>query len=307
MSEPLFVFLGLPVTAYALGLVISLALCAILAYAGLKRKGFEPLALETFLLLMLPLGLLLGRGVYVLIRLNFFLGWPDALALRFWQGGYSVFGLILAFLLSGFLSARITKVSPNKLLDALSPYGLLMLGLARFCEGLSAQGFGQEVAASLRFFPLAVVNEYEEWRFAIFMLEGVAALIFALIVLWQKGRDGNQIRLTLILFFVSQILFESLREDEVLSWGFVKASQLLSAVGLFVIINMGLFGKQISAWRGPSHLALALFFILIFIIVGLEFAIDKTTLNINLIYLVFAACCAGLGLLAHRSAVKEPA
>lgn len=305
MSEPLFSLYGFPVTAYGLGIFLSLALCAVFAALHLKKQGFEPRTLETFLLFAIPLGVILGRAVYVLIRLNFFLGWENALALRFWQGGYSVWGVILAFLLAGVLTGKLLHIKPARLLDALAPGALLMLALSRFMEGFAGQGFGQEVPALLRFFPFAVVNEYEEWRYAVFVLEGLAALVFMLKVLRYKGEEGNKTRLALILFCAFQIVFESLREDEVLSWGFVKASQMFSAIGLYLILLGGLYFRGNSAWRAPRHLAQATFFLLIFVIVGLEFAIDKTTIDINLIYIVMTAVCLGLCLLVRHCAINK--
>jgi prolipoprotein diacylglyceryltransferase len=303
-DAPLFTLAGLPVTAYALGLALSLALSSALAARGLRVKGYAPRVVETFLLIALPLGLLLSRLAYVLIRLNFFLDWGEGLALRFWQGGYSMWGALAGFLLSADWAARMNHVAIAPLADALAPYGLLTLALGRGCEGLAGQGFGQLAPESLAFFPLAVVNEYEEWRFAIFLLEGAAALAFMLMVVRFRGAPGGRLRLAVILVCASQILFESLRADEVLSWGFVKASQLLGAAGLFLVMVYGLFIRRRNAWRAPSHLALAAFFLIIFVIVGLEFAIDKTTININLIYLTMAACCLGLAALALRASAE---
>lgn len=175
----LFTLAGLPVTAYALGLALSLAFSSALAARGLRKKGYAPRVVETFLLMAIPLGLLLSRLAYVLIRLNFFLDWGEGLALRFWQGGYSFWGALAGFLLSVYLAARVNNgVNAAKLADALAPYGLLML-------------------------------------------------------------------------------------------------------------------------------ALAAYFLIIFVIVGLEFAIDKTTININLIYLTMAACCLGLAALALRASTDR--
>lgn len=305
MSEPLFEVSGLPVTAYNLGLLVSLVMASVLAAIGLKKRGFEPRVLETFLIFVIPLGVILGRGMYVLIRLNFFLSWENALALRFWQGGYSIWGLILAFLIAGIFAAKRTGFRPSVLLDALVPYALLMLALGRFCEGFAGQGFGQEAPETLRFFPFAVINEYEEWRYAIFMLEGLAALLFILVVLKQEAGTGNGTRLAVILFCASQILFESLRKDEVLSWGFVKASQMFSAITLYALLVYGLYGHKNNAWKAPRHLAQAAFFLLIFVIVGLEFALDKTNIDTNIIYLVMAAVCLGLCLVTARCALKK--
>lgn len=305
MSEPLFYIGAFLVTAYGLGLFLSVGLVSVPACFHMKKQGFAPAVLETFLLFVLPLAVLLGRAMYVLIRLDFFLSWEGDLALRFWQGGYSVWGVILAFLLSGVLAAKALRLKPSALLDALAPFGLLTLALARLMDGFIGQGFGQIAPDFLSFFPVSVVNEYGEWRYAVFILEGAAALLFAYLITGSKAAPGGKARLALILFCAFQILFESLREDEVLSWGFVKASQLFSAVTLYLLLIEGLYLRGESAWKAPRHLAQAVFFLLIFVIVGLEFAIDKTTIDINLIYLVMTAVCVGLCLLVRHCAINR--
>ena len=302
MPEPLFMLGGLPVTAYALGMAISLSLVAFLVAAGLKRAGYPPRVAEVFLLIALPLGLLLSRLAYVLIRFYFFLGWGEGLAFRFWQGGYSVWGAVLGFLLAVGLTARANRVKAAPLNDLLMPYALKMLALGRFCEGLAGLGFGQEVPSGLAFFPIAVGNEYGEWRFAVFMLEGVAALLFALLAYrYPKQVPGDASRLALILFCAFQILFESLRKDEVLSWGFVKSSQVMGAAGLLILMVEGLFFRKKNSWRQPRHLALAGFALLVLLIAGLEYAVDKTSININLIYALMTGCCLGLCALTLRA------
>lgn len=284
------------ITPYSLALALALALASALAALWLKRKGYAPPVAETFLLLAIPLGLLLARLAYVLIRLGFFLGWGEGLAFRFWQGGYSLWGALSGFLLALPLTARLTGTDAARLGDELAPCGLLFLALGRLAEGLAGQGFGQIVPESLAFFPLAVINEYDEWRFAVFLLEGVAALAFLGIVLRRRGQPGDRLRLALILVCAGQILLESLRADEVLTWGFVKASQMLGAAGLLMMMVDGLFMRRRSRWRAPNHLALAVFFLLVLLIAGLEYAIDKTEMNINLIYALMAAACILLAL-----------
>ena len=215
MPGALFHLLGLPVTAYALGMAASLLLSAALLLLCAGRAGIPPKTAETFLLLALPLGLIAARLDYVLVRLPFFLGRGDGLAFRFWQGGTTLWGALAGFLLAARLSARLEHMETGRLLDAFAPAGLTLLALGRFCEGLAGQGFGEEALPQLSFFPFAVPNEWGEWRWAVFLLSGLAALLFILPVLRAKGlQPGGRARLALILVCAFQILFESFREDE---------------------------------------------------------------------------------------------
>lgn len=305
MILPLITLGPLAITAYSLGMALSALLASVLMMRGLKKAGYPPRVGETFLLFFIPLGLLLARLAYVLIRVNFFISYGEGLAFRLWEGGYSVWGVLLGFLLAGALTARRTGLPLAPLMDYLAPYALLFLALGRGMEGLAGLGFGQEVPPYLAWFPVAVGNEWGEWRYAVFLLEAAAALVFALLVMKTRpGAPGDRLRLGLILFLASQILFETLREDEVLSWGFVKASQLLSAIGLFLTLCWGLFLARVNTWKAPGHLALAAFFLLILGVTGLEFLIDKSDLNINLILGLMALCCLLLALLGLRCATR---
>ena len=298
MSQTLFNLFGLPITAYALGMTLSAALVIAFAFLHASRSSLILWVTETFIILAIPLCLLLARLIYVVIRLDFFMERGDGMALRLWQGGYTLWGAIPGFLLAGILTANLTGLKVARILDILAPAGLLMLALGRFCEGLSGQGFGEESSPGLSFFPFAVVNEYGEWRWAIFMLEGMAALLFMLILLKEKNLSpGGILRHALTLLCASQILFESLREDEFLRWGFVRLGQLLPAIILLLLLVTA--PKIKEGRRMPLPLAGAMFMLLILLITALEFALDKTALTTGLIYAMMFFAVLGLYLIVR--------
>lgn len=295
----LFTIGALPVTAYALGMALSLMACAVLTLVCFHRAGLPRVLAERFLLLALPLGYVLARLSYVLLRLPYFLERGDGMALRLWQGGYTLWGVLAALVLAGLITAKGHRASFGKTMDALAAPSLLLLALGRFCEGLAGMGFGQEATAAVSFFPFAVGNEWGEWRWTIFMLEGVAALVFLVIVIKHKGKAGDRFLLVLVLFCAFQILFESLREDEVISFGFVRAGQLLCAITLFALMACGLFRR--GGLKGKKIVSFIAYFLLIGVIVGMEFAIDKTNWPILLIYGLVLLSCMGLALVTGRA------
>lgn len=308
MNDALFSLLGLPVTAHGLGAAIALSACAILLLVHFQKSGLGQRTGEVFLLMALPLCLLLARTAFVLARVYFFLERADGLAFRLYQGGYTIWGALPGFLLAGLLSARACGQKAARVLDAAAPLGLLSIALLRFLEGLSQQGYGQEVGLPfLRFFPFAVMNEYGEMRHAVFVLEGLAALLFAL---WcwrfRPRRPGDSTRLALILFCAFQLLFESFREDEYLSWGFVRVGQLFSALTLFFLLLGGLFARgHQGSHRAPRHLLVTGFALLILLIIAIEFALDKTTLPTLLLYAVMSGACLGLFAITRAAALQK--
>ena len=131
-----------------------------------------------------------------------------------------------------------------------------------------------------------------------------AALLFLLLVLRRKSRQpGDRARLALILLCAFQLVFESLREDEFLRWGFVRVGQLIPAMILFCLLAYALFIKKTEGWRAPRHLAVTGFLLLAALVTALEFALDKTTLSVYLIYALMLAAVTGMYALARKAAV----
>ena len=102
-------------------------------------------------------------------------------------------------------------------------------------------------AEALQFFPLAVCNEWEEWNYALFLLEGLAAVVIFLILIASragKRRDGDQARVFLTLYASAQIVLEAMRRDSFLRWLFVRPSQLVSAMVLLGLIVFGVIRRS---------------------------------------------------------------
>ena len=306
MSGELFHILGLPVTGYALALAVSVLLVFLAARLGARKAGVTASQVDVFFIFALPLCLLLARLVFVLVRLPFFLDRADGLALRAWQGGYTIWGVFLGFFLAALIASRVSGSNLPRLLDHLAGPGLLLVALTRFAEGLSGQGYGGE--AAIHFFPLAVENEWGEWRWAVFMLEGAAALLFFFLVNRHKGRPGSKAILALTFYCAFQMLFESLREDEYLVWGFVRVTQLFSALTLAGLTARGLFGgARKYGWQPPRHLAISGFMLCILLIIILEFALDKTAISSFALYGAMLLACVFLFRITYIASVREAA
>ena len=206
-------------------LVIALGL---FAFMNRGRRG-----LLTQCLLIGALGTLLGailaKLVYYLAMIDFMImnGWLKSLV-DLTMGTFSYYGGVAGFCLGVALSARLTRQRPMELLDRFAPAGLLLAALARFGE-VTLEGVGIRDMLYWEhpehcFFPLAVSNEYGEWLYAVFMLEGLLTLgVFALCL--ARFRQHRFLR-SLFYLCLIQILCESLRSDS-FTWLFVKVEQLL--------------------------------------------------------------------------------
>ena len=313
-------FLGLPVTAYAL--CLTAALCAALALlaAQCRRLSLRPGTALTMALWMLPLGLAGARLFYCLARLSFFMEVGLGSMLKMWNGGYALWGALGGAVLGAVIAARQTHQRPALLLDALAAPGALAIALCRLAEYFSGEGIGMYVEDErFCFFPLAVCNQYEEWYWAIFLLEALAALVILGVLLRRARPAGDTARLFLILYSASQVLLESMRRDNFLRWLFVRVSQLtatlvLAGLMLYALIHLVRAGRLHGAALRGAIASWAVFLACTGVTIALEFAIDKSAdLPIWAAYCLMALCCIGLGaacyqaVLGHRCRIAESA
>ncbi len=306
----LFTVAGLPVTLYAACVVGAAALGLVWLYLSSKRENLRADTAEIFALLVLPLGLVGARLFYCLARILVYMEMGLDSVLRLWEGGYALWGAVGGAVLAALLTAKITRQSPGKLLDALAAPAAFVIALCRFAEFASGEGVGMEVYAPLmQRFPFAVYDaEWEVWFYAIFMLEGLAALAICAVLTFARPsrRTGDRAKLFLILYSACQILLESLRRDNFLRWLFVRVSQLTAA-----LVLAGLMFFALAKWLKASpekRMAKnrliwnwAAFLVCVGVVIAMEFAVDKSAeMPVWLCYAVMTACCAVMGFTSYR-------
>ena len=215
------------------------------------------------------LGLFCARLFYVLARLELFLDvglenffFAQDESYRVWGSvsGAAFWGAVGGAALGALCAGKIAREKISDILDALAPAAALGIAVSRFAEYSIGEGIGPEAPEGLQFFPLAVMNEWEEWYFALFLLEGLVGLIiFALLLTAGRGkRNGDRARMFLILYGASQIVLEALRRDSFLRWLFVRVNQLASALVLLGVVVFGLarwLRRQKAETRHAGRLA----------------------------------------------------
>lgn len=314
MKNVLFTLLGKPVTLYAALLVIALALGLGMLYLGQKKAGLRRDTTEVFALLALPLGLIGARLFYCLARLTLYMEIGLGSILRLWDGGYALWGAVGGAVLAALLTAKITRQSAVKLLDALAAPAALTIALSRFAEFANGEGIGLEVEnAIFQRFPFAVYDaEWEVWFWAIFMLEGAAALVICLVLQMKRiaKQPGDKAKLFLVLYCSAQILLESLRRDQFLRWLFVRVSQLTAVLVLGGLMFWALYKwvKTPADRRMPVKqliLNWVIFLAGVGVCIAMEFAVDKSAdMPVWLCYCIMAVCCVVFGYTSYRLILK---
>jgi prolipoprotein diacylglyceryltransferase len=287
------------ITSFGLCVMAAAGACVALLYVSMRKLGKD--AWAVFAVWCLPLALLGARLFYCLARINYIV---DLYGLdyvwRFWEGGYAFWGAVGGSALAGVICSKRMRLKTSDVLNAATPALLLMLALGRFAEYFGGQGYGPLVEnEAWQFFPLALQNVYGEWNISIFIAEGVTAL--AALALSVRGFQTHKALKSLIVISAAQIVWESMRGDLYLSWGFVRVSQLAAVAVLFVIFS-ALLVRRFRAGEKPLVLIarLAAFAALTGVCVALEFAMDKSPLPNGWAWLIMAGCAAGLGVLPWK-------
>lgn len=300
---------------WSYGLVLALSAAAALLMMLLRKRktGLKTETVLVFGLLAVPLCIFTAHLAFWLCSLD----WLKKTGASFWNfagGGYMLYGAVAGGFLAAFLASRICGEPFGRIADAASAPAALMIATGRFAEYLVGAGYGSSVVEwfdpyeewsmiawedpePICRFPFAVQNYYGTWRFSINLWEGLAAVIFLIVLLrLRKRKSGGSATLLLLMYAVCQIVFESMRRDEVILWGFVRVNQLFSALIVLGILIL-CWIKTPKAQRTARELVLRLVMLILAagITMFMEFVLDQKIefmlwMRADVSYLVMTAC-----------------
>lgn len=311
---------GMPVTAYALCIVIAIAAGLLLMAWEQRKQHLRCDTVEIFAMLAIPLGLVCARLFYCAARLDMYMELGMINVLRLWDGGYAMWGAALGAVLAALLTAKITKQSAVALMDAMAAPAALTMALGRLAEYFSGEGIGQMIdtettPAIFQRFPFAVPHpQWEEPCWAIFMLEALAALVILAVLLVRKFRKpGDKAKVFLILYCACQSLFESLRADNFLHWTkvFIRVSQLTAMLVLAGLMLRALYQwrKAPAGARKPKAWVITNWVILLAgvgVNIWMQFAVQKSAyIPVWLCYTLMALCSVDFGVTSYRLIMKS--
>ena len=294
---PLFTLGFLTVTPYSLT-VLAGALAGVLLCLR-KDKSVGPV-----LPFVLAGALLLGHMWWVLFCPPAYTAESGILSrmLRIWEGGYTLYGALVGGTLGAIIGCRVSRLPVLDTLDTLAPGACAALICCRIGEYFTLQGFGSPVEdESLQFLPIsfciADYGYYQDWCYAVWAWEAIAALIILIALLIRSGNAarGHQALLFVTALGTSQILFEQMRRDDFVRLNpFVRLSQIVALISLVAVLAVLFIRRQPG--RRKVLASSAEFIAASLAIVCAEFVFDKPQYRV-LLYCTFALAAAGLILL----------
>lgn len=241
---------SLPVSAYALAMVLGFLLAVWLAHREGRRRGLPPFALDFGLILMAS-GLLGARALYYAQNYRSFYSEESFLEFfRIWRGGLAFYGGAASGLLGGSVYLLVRRLSVADCLDAMAPGIPAGLALGRLGCFLRGCCFGRPCGPG---FPLGVVYprtssaHLEQVRRST-LDETAASLAVHPVQLYQSAIDlalfvavciyirsrgvprGAGVPGLMVLYGAGRFLVEEFRGDDPDSRGMV--SQWISAVAV---------------------------------------------------------------------------
>ena len=294
------------ISVYTFGLYCMIgALCAAACIAILcrelktKKGTAQVLICASFIF-----GLFVSRLAYALVRVAKDLtGGDDAFPFFSWIrpdiGGWSLYGMIFGVFLAAWVTSKITRETPKKLLDIVSCSIPLAIAAERFSEKCMevfniSRSFEETQFPANTF--LAVKDpDYGDFYLLTYLYCAAAAVILFLVLVFVLTRrntaEGDAWLLFMILCGAGGVILASLRNDSFMEISFVKMQQV-AAAGLLVW-GVAAAGKQHAGARKKLYRAALISLpAVIAICIGIEFALDKTTVSHVLLYLMMIVCLA---------------
>lgn len=306
MTETVFTLLGQPVTGFGLGMAgaMLLMLAVMGGWCHARKLGYG--VFIRFAALAVPLTLLCSRALFVLADCTYYLTTLSnpALALRFWDGGYSLVGAVLGFMLAAWLSEKATRLPGKPLLDGAALALPLGIFVERLCEPGTDMGMGKAIATPAFMF-LGVEDPLTgEWVHPVFYYEAaVAGILFVVLLicaLRRKKTAGSLLGIFTVLFAATQIFFECMRNDNHMVVHFVPVQQVAELLMLLTVL--GCWTKRLTK-KGTKKSQIMLIWLTVIVCVALtvfmEFRIDRGSMKL-LYYSVIALCMTAVSVLALR-------
>ena len=315
-----------PLTVYPYGLVIALAAVPALwwLHRNTVRAGLKAGTSSWLAVWMIPLAFLLSRAGYCLLIIDEILGLEEPeLIFHVQDGGFLLWGAMAGGMLAMALTARVTGQTFGRIADCMIGPFCLMLVAGRIAGGLLAeQGLGLDLGSwfspdeadfTARFslfrlqgygflerFPFAVRNYYDEWCWAIFMLEAVYAILIGVLTLRTHARTGGRFMLLILLYACGQVLWEAMLRGEVVHLpylGFVRANQVLCAIAIVAVWGVCIHRMPEKGRRKKALLSFLQILAGGLIVVAMEFAAFEKKITLiawapaDVCHLVMAGGC----------------
>lgn len=302
MTEETITFSLLGMTGSWYGVFVAWgALLTLIFFARYcKIEGVRPGTAPLFAVLAIPLGLLCSRLLFCLLDFRFLGMFSLRAAAMFWGGGFSMVGALLGAALAAVLTARIQRVRPGTLLNILAASVFFFICCERIAEQFT-ELLGRSRPLTTDWLANSFLAEFDGYDGLLrtYVLEAVTAAALAIYMaarVTHRGTVRGCLIAGMLLLGCTQVFWESLRFDRHIRYSFISLQQILYALMFAVPL------VYCAAKCGKKQVITALIVCaaLVGAVVGLEFAIDRSSISDLLLYIPYALILAVPAVLGLR-------
>lgn len=314
---------GMTVYGYGLALAVSCAIAFFLMARSMRRAGLKENTASLVAVLSVPMGIFGARLFYCLIRWSWFWDQGAGFFVQLTSGGLNLYGAVFFVILAGVLGARLSGQKPSRVLDAMVIPGCVMLILEHLCVGIAGQGYGWTVGdwfsvdafdaeeytgmslfhledvSFFEGFPFSQMDYYGEYHWSVFLLEALIAVLMLVVLLRYKPMpDGRLALIFMVLMAPAEAIGESMRQDAVLRWGFVRVGQLITVCVLLAVLTRACV-KSVHTPIRKKVLAYVYLILCMGVFMAMEFALEKKIvflafMPMDTCYVVMGLSCLGM-------------
>lgn len=255
-----------PIRAYALFIIVGIAVAIVVGERRWKARGGEPGLIIDLSLWAVPLGIIGARLYHVLTSWDSYFGpgGDPARALEIWKGGLGIWGGIAFGALGVWIGCRRAGINVPPVADAVVPGVALAQAIGRFGNWFNQELFGRPTTLpwGLEIDPQ---NRPPGFQDALtfhptFLYEALWCVALAGVLVWADRRftmgHGRVFALYVALYCLGRVWIESLRIDEApevlgLRWN-VWVAAVIGLAGLAYLI---VSARSKPGREGPDDLA----------------------------------------------------
>ena len=226
-----------PLSVRWYGIIITLGIVLAVIYCAYRARQ-EGISFDTMLdiaIFTIIFGVVGARAYYVLTSLEKYDSFLEAIAI--WEGGLAIYGAVIAGAITIYVTCKIKKISPLKMLDATAPAVMIGQILGRWGNFFNGEAHGTVVAegSPLYFIRMGLSpHDIEGVRgmayvHPTFLYESLWNLVGLIIIhcLYKKKKfDGQVLLMYLTWYGFGRMFIEGLRTDS-LYIGVFRISQVV--------------------------------------------------------------------------------
>ncbi|MED4402811.1 prolipoprotein diacylglyceryl transferase [Metabacillus fastidiosus] len=250
--DPVFLDLGpLKIRWYGLIIGIGALLGLWIAMRESVKRGFHKDVFVDLVLFAIPIAILCARLYYVIFKWDYYSQNPGDI-LKIWEGGLAIHGGLIGAIATGFVYAKIKKLSFWKLADIAAPSIILGQAIGRWGNFMNQEAHGGPVSREFLeglFLPDFIVNQMEingVYYHPTFLYESIWNLVgFIILILLRKVnlRRGELFLSYIIWYSIGRFFIEGLRTDSLMLTESLRIAQVISITLIVIAIGVLLFRR----------------------------------------------------------------